>query len=585
LKPITIGTSESGSVSIDIPKLIDTRAFIQANSGGGKSWLLRKLAEQAISRVQVIVLDPEGEFATLREKHDLILAGREGEVPTDPRAAGLLARKLAELNVSAVVDLYDLAPPERRRFVRLFLESLVEVPKALYHPMIVMLDEAHMFCPERSSGEAESTQAVINLLALGRKRGMCGILATQRLSKLHKDAEAECNNVFIGRTVQDIDQARAAKVLGFARGQDQLQLRDLEGGDFFAFGPAISGSGITRMHVGAVETTHPTAGKRHQLVPPKASDAVKQLVAGLADLPKQAQEEAKTLAEAHKQIADLRRQLKTAPKPQTVEVASKQELATIRSLRKGLEDAMKVIANVTATGFDGTAVNEEQIKTAVQAAVAQIVKMVETDQARKSAQFEKLKREANSLLARLHKVKHNEPFTVARTAGSRADAPATSVSPTNSTDLPDGEFKILTAAAQYPSGATREQLSILTGYKRSSRDTYVQRLRGRGFVEASADVITATPAGVEALGPDFAPLPTGTALQRYWLDRLPEGEKKILQILVDAGGEAVSRESVSDATGYKRSSRDTYIQRLGARRLVDSVGRGDVRAAGLLFEE
>jgi hypothetical protein len=35
------------------------------------------------------------------------------------------------------------------------------------------------------------------------------------------------------------------------------------------------------------------------------------------------------------------------------------------------------------------------------------------------------------------------------------------------------------AVAQYPEGVTREQLSVLTGYKRSSRDTYVQRLRER----------------------------------------------------------------------------------------------------------
>src|SRR6185312_5032994 len=42
--------------------------------------------------------------------------------------------------------------------------------------------------------------------------------------------------------------------------------------------------------------------------------------------------------------------------------------------------------------------------------------------------------------------------------------------------LPRGEHAILTAAAQYPDGVSREQLTVLTGYKRSSRDTYLQRL-------------------------------------------------------------------------------------------------------------
>jgi uncharacterized protein len=33
----------------------------------------------------------------------------------------------------------------------------------------------------------------------GRKRGYAGLIATQRLSKLRKDAAAEANNVIFGR--------------------------------------------------------------------------------------------------------------------------------------------------------------------------------------------------------------------------------------------------------------------------------------------------------------------------------------------------------------------------------------------------
>jgi DNA helicase HerA-like ATPase len=65
--------------------------------------------------------------------------------------------------------------------------------------------EVDIYCPERGSGEAESTEAVISLMSQGRKRGFSGIIATQRLSKLHKDAAAEANNVIIGRTWLDAD--------------------------------------------------------------------------------------------------------------------------------------------------------------------------------------------------------------------------------------------------------------------------------------------------------------------------------------------------------------------------------------------
>src|SRR6266480_1776057 len=113
------------SVDIDLGILLDTRLLIQSNSGGGKSWLLRRLLEQSHGRVQQIVIDLEGEFATLREKYDYVLAGKEGDTPAEPRSAHLLAKKLLELNVSAIIDLYELHYQDRKQFVRLFLESMI----------------------------------------------------------------------------------------------------------------------------------------------------------------------------------------------------------------------------------------------------------------------------------------------------------------------------------------------------------------------------------------------------------------------------------------------------------------------------
>jgi hypothetical protein len=93
-------------LELDLPKLVDTRLLIQANSGGGKSWLLRLIAESA--GIQTIVLDNEGEFASLREAVDVLLVGADGELPANPRHAALLARRLLEYKVSAVIDLYEL---------------------------------------------------------------------------------------------------------------------------------------------------------------------------------------------------------------------------------------------------------------------------------------------------------------------------------------------------------------------------------------------------------------------------------------------------------------------------------------------
>ncbi len=145
-----------------------------------------------------------------------------------------------------------------------------------------------------------------------------------------------------------------------------------------------------------------------------------------------------------------------------------------------------------------------------------------------------------------------------------------------------GERRILCAIAQYPDGVDREQWSVLTGYKRSSRDTYLQRMRTAGHIDDSGDRIIATDAGIAALG-DFEPLPTGDGLRGYWCEKLQGGERAILEYLIRRYPDAVSRDDLDEPTGYKRSSRDTYLQRLSARKLVKNVGRGEVKASDELF--
>ncbi len=295
----------NNQTEIDLPKLIESKLLVQANSGGGKSWALRRILERSHGKVQHIILDSEGEFGTLREKYDYVLAGKDGDTPAEPRSAALLARKLLELNVSAIIDLYELHPQERKRFVKLFLDSLINAPKELWHNCIVVIDEAHTYAPEK--GQSEAMDAVIGLCALGRKRGFCAVLATQRISKLNKDAAAECNNKLIGRASQDIDMKRAADELGFTSREQMLSLRALKPGEFYAFGPALSDE-VQKVTVGEVQTTHPKAGSRSltKVVPP--TEAIKKVLGKLADLPHEAEKEAKTIDDFKQRNVQLQRE-------------------------------------------------------------------------------------------------------------------------------------------------------------------------------------------------------------------------------------------------------------------------------------
>ena len=291
---------------IDLERLLVSRLLVQANSGGGKSWTLRRLLEQLFGRVPQVVIDVDGEFGTLREKFAYVLAsaGAGGDCKVDARTAPLLARRILEHGFSAIVDLSEMRKPQRAAFVRAFLEALMDAPRTLWRPLLVVLDEAHLFCPEKD--QAESAAAVIDLMTRGRKRGFCGVLATQRIAKLHKDAAAEANNKLIGRAVLDVDVKRAAEEIGFTTREQQLLLRGLTEGRFYAYGPALRHRGVRLVQVGPVRTSHPEPGTRASAAPP-APAQLREILAKLADLPAEAEAEASEVVRLRAEVAELRR--------------------------------------------------------------------------------------------------------------------------------------------------------------------------------------------------------------------------------------------------------------------------------------
>src|SRR5579862_9779290 len=242
---ILIGkTADGKEITIDLLTLIGTRLLVTASSGGGKSETLRRILEEASGKVQCIVIDPEGEFSTLRESFPFVLVGEGGETPADIRSAELVAIRLLELGVNAVCDLYEMRPlHNRHEWVKRFLNAMVAAPKNLWHPVLVILDEAHVFSPEKGYGESVANDAVMSMASLGRKRGYCLIAATQRLSKLNKNTVEPLQNFIIGLTTYD-DQKRAAGIFKVPPGaptrEFSLELERLIPGEVFIRGRAFN---------------------------------------------------------------------------------------------------------------------------------------------------------------------------------------------------------------------------------------------------------------------------------------------------------------------------------------------------------
>lgn len=539
--------SLNDQTSIDLSTLIDTRLLIQANSGGGKSWLIRRLLEQSHGNVQQLVIDLEGEFSTLREKFDYILAGKNGDTPAEPRSASLLARRLLELNVSAIIDLYELPQQERKRFVKLFLESLINAPKQLWHPVLIVIDEAHVFAHEK--GQSEAMGAVIDLATRGRKRGYCAVLATQRLSKLHKDAAAECNNKLIGRTGLDIDRKRAAEELGFTSKEATLALRQLEPGEFFAFGPAITPE-VTKVQIGSVTTSHPRAGERILAEPTPPTAAIRAILNKLSDLPAEAAIEARTIEDLQAHNRELQRKLTLAQKSQP-------------------------------------APNKEQIDNAVAQAIARTEQVItqeryRSDQALKAA-LATLATIATLATGHDQALPQQQP-PAAPTRPARQPAP-----PPTDRQIVGGALRMIQIlASRYPMVFTKSQLATLSKMspRSGSYGTYLSLLKSRGFIQVESNQVSITDAGLTFAGAYPQEPQTQEQIIAMWRENLQGGARRMFDILVSVYPASKTKQDLGlDAEMSPTSgSFGTYLSMLKSNGLIEVAG-AEVKANNNLFIE
>ncbi len=529
-------TINKKKVSIDLAKLISTRLLIQANSGGGKSWLIRRLLEQSHGKVQQIVLDLEGEFSTLREEYDYLLVGKNGEIPANIQTAELLAIKLLKLNVSTIIDLSELKHHERITFVKRFLDSLIGAPRELWHTCLVIVDEAHQFCPEKS--KSESASSVIDLQTRGRKRGFCGVLATQRISKLHKDAAAECNNVLVGRTVQDIDRKRASDDLGFTTKEQERSLRQLGDGEFFAYGPAICKDDVIKLKVGDVRTTHPEPGKSI-LKASQTPDNIKKLMKDVIDLPKEAEEDLQTKKDFQNKIYELKKEIRYLKISQPKPIAD--EKALERSKIQGFKEAERI----SMDNLKKTILALTRFKKGVEQIVTNCSKLLQV--------------EAPTFI---HKSKLPLKEKVTHSIQRIVTTQPREVSTTNDIDnvIDDIEEKELGLCpkrvysflfANPERGFTKIQLGLMTGYspKSGGFSNAIYNLNARGLVRREGNLIH-----LKEVDPQIASETKEEFSIDLFVRKLPKCPKEIFKLLLDNPYQEYSKEEIAEQTGYSSGS-------------------------------
>ncbi len=546
--------------SLILPADAVTQTFgFFGRKGSGKTYAAGVLAEEfLIRKVQIVVLDPVGNWFGLRLSRNgidpspwsiPILGGERGDIPLQNTAGALVAQTIIETGTSAVLDVSLFRKAERKRFMADFAEELFHKKKTSRSPLHLFIEEAQLFAPQLAKGEERMLGAIEDLVRLGRNYGIGCSMVSQRPQSINTEVRNQCEPLIVFQLVAKHERDAIGDWMEhMGVGEDLKSLSTLKTGECFFWSPAWMQKFLRlklREKISFDASSTPTAGNQQR--PGK----LKQLDLGQLQQAMAAQiEEAKTNDPAHlrQQLAKARQEIKRleAAGSQVQErVVEKSVLS--ETDKQELADARKLLAQV-----------DEQLSK---------VKFV------MDGLHATISRESVAPSAPRSQVPVHTDLKPAGNVQRRAQV--------NNGALPEGEHRMLTAIVQLKD-PTRTELSLVTGYATSTRNAYLQRLFGKGLVTFRGDCVLPLPGSSEAIG-DYQPLPTGDALREHWYHKLPEGESRVLQVVCSRYPEVVSREDISQETNYAVSTRNAYLQRLSARRLVTCDATG-VRASDKLFD-
>lgn len=577
---------------LNLEDLIITRLLIQGNSGSGKSYLLKRICEQSHGQIQQIIIDLEGEFAPLRARFDYVLMGPDGDVPIQVKYAKMLAQRIMKLAFSAIVDLSELERVEREEFLDRFLKELMKTPVGSRRPCLVAIDEAHLFAPQ--TGEAKSSKAVIDLMTRGRKRGLCGILLTQRLSKLNKDATAEINNKLIGRTFLDIDQKRAASELGIGK-SEMLELRNLKQGQFYAFGTAIS-SDVIKVKIGKIVTSHGRAGLKTQkfnaISPGKA---VKKILEKLGDIPHEFESEQDEIKSKDAQIRELKSKYRDLERSKPTPTVTQDDMdAAVAPIKTEFERQMA----------ESNKKIQEEMQKYANAMMPRIMKLGEAfknfyDIVKPIPELIKALGFAMDELDQLKKLGIEIPEFELQTPTQRrivhniVKKHVRTIPQSSDSQITGGALRMLEVlVTRYPMKFSKSQLGMLARVKHTggSFGTYLSRLRTIGLVTDSishdGSYLIATQEGIKFLGDNIPQPMSSDEVIEMWKNALGTGNgaRRMFDILVDHYPHPLTKSDLGERSGINMSggSFGTYLARLRSNSLIEVSGN-EVKASEMLF--
>lgn len=481
-----------------------------------------------------------------------------------------------------------------------------------------LLEEAHELAPQMSGGrgntedgEAAMLGAFKRLWKLGRASGIGGTAITQRPASLSKDITTQSEILIAHRTIGPQDVKAVGEWVKYhgERLDILAELPTLPTGEAFVWAPEFPEGkpiGLQRTSILLRETydsaSTPKVGE--QRVEPKELAAVdlERLRAKMAATIEKAK--ADDPRELRKVIADLRKELASKSSiPQSkenvsikrVEVLTDADRALLEKLSARLKEQHERSTTLSRSRMDRlrSAIVEAAESTHRTLADLAAVDADSVDAVLNSKGFQKVLAKLSTLSPEPSVQKTQGQFIPPRTNSTALyknprtiPAPRAPHEGNGHSQVKGGAFRsMLVALAQAGRPLQDSQLTARAGMALSGTfDKYLGQMRSEGWVIGERSRLEITDAGLVALG-SYEPLPTGDALQSYWLSKLGAGKKsEMLGVLIAAYPQSLSDHDVADRASMALSGTfDKYLGQLRSLMLVEGA-RSALRASAELFE-
>lgn len=546
-----------------IQDIISSRVLWEGDSGSGKSHGMTRMIEETDGLAQRIVIDLEGEYFPLKDNYTFLLVAKTTETVKpnvelnvdDDIYIEKLVRKMLEKSIDSIIDLSEV-PGDATHFLNEFQKAVFKYAKLMKRPLLIFVDEAHVFAPEKGQGTEESLKAMKELAKRGRKRGIGLICGTQAIADFSKDVVRQLRLRFIGNCTYDHDVKAAAHFLGFAKDRES-ELRDLgEEHHFFVGGKGITVGGkkpkeVIKIQVGPNKTKlFDFDFKKNIKFKEKDSQEIKNVAASFDDIPQVIEEELSEKEKLQRENFEVKKQLQDQ-KVKLIRLEQARPQADPKQLEKTYSDGYSKGLKHAEAQYRTTVKKLEDYIKGIKNNAASIKQIISGFESATAKQFQSILETMPDLPNIDNKPVFTTPAVTPPKQTPKQHVDSIIAEYNSDVKLSGPETKVLTAILQQPGQrGTKKRIALYCGYavKGGAYGNITGKLRSNGFITYEGDELVATDQGIAAI-PTVEPLPTDPqSVISFWTNKLGQAKGKVLAAIFEQS--PISREELAERTGY-----------------------------------